>query len=292
MNVTPAKTVNNETIKDFGAQWTRYTSNAGYYGSTELLADILHPLVELDEIRGRRVAEIGSGTGRIVNMLVEAVSCQHAFEPSRAFQVLQRNTELYRERINMCTALARTCQRARISTSSSDGVLHHIEEPKPVVNAAFRALRPAGQSSGSTAAREGSMCVWCGGSECSLSAAGFLLSLVAKLGAVKGRTSFWRRSAGSDARVFGHHLCQASWHRANGHLRIEPRHAYYSRAEVLQLLESCGLYRYACIIDMATADRTSKPEPVVTAGDATAGWSTDALERVDFRSRNAAGRVP
>ena len=81
-----------QTIDDFGSQWLRYRDNEGYYGSLELFEDILSPLLKPDEVKGCRVAEIGSGTGRIVNMLL-AAGAKHviAVEPSDAFEVLCRN---------------------------------------------------------------------------------------------------------------------------------------------------------------------------------------------------------
>jgi predicted RNA methylase len=41
-----------------------------------LLADIVEPLVPLAEIAGKKVAEIGAGTGRIVAMLYAAGPAQ------------------------------------------------------------------------------------------------------------------------------------------------------------------------------------------------------------------------
>ncbi len=135
------------TIADFGEQWMRYRNNPGYYGSVELLADFFGPLLELDTVRDRRVADIGSGTGRIVNMLLDAgASHVHAVEPSKAYFVLLENTATRRERV--------TCMRARGESLPPDleldlvvsmGVLHHIPEPSAVVAAAHRALRPGGQ---------------------------------------------------------------------------------------------------------------------------------------------------
>ena len=36
-----------QTIADFGEQWTRYTDNDGFYGSTELLKDIFDTEFEI-----------------------------------------------------------------------------------------------------------------------------------------------------------------------------------------------------------------------------------------------------
>lgn len=134
------------TIEDFGDQWTCYRDNDGYYASMELLADIIEPLLPIAEIRGKRVADIGSGTGRIVNMLLDA-GAQHviAVEPSAAFDVLRANVR----NPDAVTMLHATGERLPPSDDLdlvvSIGVLHHIPNPAPVIRAAYTALRPGGR---------------------------------------------------------------------------------------------------------------------------------------------------
>ena len=134
-----------KTIKDFGEQWLRYRDNEGYYGSRELLYDILSPFLKQEDIKDCRVAEIGSGTGRIVNMLLSA-GARHviAVEPSDAFEVLTENI-LDPEKV---TCLKITGDQlpafGNLDYIFSIGVLHHIPDPAPVVEAAFKALRPGG----------------------------------------------------------------------------------------------------------------------------------------------------
>jgi hypothetical protein len=60
------------TIRDFGEQWIRFPSSEGFYASLELLDDLLGPLLPREVLRNARIADIGSGTGRIVNMLLAA----------------------------------------------------------------------------------------------------------------------------------------------------------------------------------------------------------------------------
>jgi len=133
------------TINDFGEQWLKYPDNEGYYGSLELFSDILSPFLEPKDIKNCRVAEIGSGTGRIVNMLLEA-GVQHivAVEPSDAFVVLVRNIR----NSEKVTCLKITGDQLppyeNLNYIFSIGVLHQIPDPKPVVEAAFKALRPGG----------------------------------------------------------------------------------------------------------------------------------------------------
>ena len=81
-----------QTIADFGQQWTAYRDNAGYYGSLEMFRDMFGPLLSPEDLAGRRVLEIGSGTGRIAGMLLAAgVAHVTAVEPSAAFDVLREN---------------------------------------------------------------------------------------------------------------------------------------------------------------------------------------------------------
>ena len=81
------------TVKDFGAQWTLWRENDGYYASTDMFRDLFEPLLHVDALRGRFVAEIGSGTGRIVNALLDlGVREIVAVEPSDAMAVLRNNT--------------------------------------------------------------------------------------------------------------------------------------------------------------------------------------------------------
>lgn len=135
------------TIADFGDQWTRYRDNEGYYGSAELLADILEPLVPLEELRGIRVAEIGAGTGRIVSMLLDAgVAEVTALEPSDAFDVLVENTASRADRVRCIRARGEDLPREPpFDLVVSIGVLHHIPDPLPVLRAAREALRPGGR---------------------------------------------------------------------------------------------------------------------------------------------------
>ena len=135
----------NETIKDFGDQWLKYTDNEGYYGSLELLSDILSPFLTPDEISGCRVAEIGSGSGRIVNMLLEA-GANHiiAVEPSDGFEVLCHNIPQPEKVTCLKIKGDQLPAYGNLDYIFSIGALHHVLDPAPVVEAAFKALRPGG----------------------------------------------------------------------------------------------------------------------------------------------------
>jgi len=134
-----------QTLKDFGDQWIRYRDNEGYYGSLELFSDIISPFLKPEDIRGCEVAEIGSGTGRIVNMLLEA-GAKHviAVEPSDAFEVLRNNIKETEKVTFLKITGDQLPPYGDLDYIFSIGVLHHIPNPEPVVEAAFKALCPGG----------------------------------------------------------------------------------------------------------------------------------------------------
>ena len=134
-----------QTIKGFGDQWLRYRDNEGFYGSLELLSDILYPFLISDDIRNCNVAEIGSGSGRIVNMLLKS-GARHiiAVDPSEAFEVLCRNIEQPEKVTCLKIAGEQLPAYGDLDYVFSIGVLHHIPDPAPVVEAVFKALRPGG----------------------------------------------------------------------------------------------------------------------------------------------------
>jgi SAM-dependent methyltransferase len=141
------KKLTSRTIDDFGDQWSRYTNNDGYYGSSDLLADVFGPLLAPEVVKGKTVLEIGSGTGRIVQMLLRAGAAHvTAVEPSRAMSVLKENTSSCAERVTYLQ-----CRGDELPGEPSQdfvvsiGVLHHIPEPQPVVAAAYRILEPGGK---------------------------------------------------------------------------------------------------------------------------------------------------
>src|SRR3954471_6317266 len=88
------------TIADFGEQWTAYPDTDGFFGSPALFNDFFNPLVFDRDVAGCRVAEIGAGGGRFVNVLAPGASAHIvAVEPSDAFRVLQENTVQFRNQI-------------------------------------------------------------------------------------------------------------------------------------------------------------------------------------------------
>ncbi len=136
-----------KTINDFGEQWERYTDDDGYYASLEYFDDILEPLQSSQDYKGQTVLDIGSGSGRIVNMILDA-GAKHIFalEPAKAaFETLKQNTKDRAEKITYLNSQGDEIPKdVSVDRIVSMGVLHHIPDPDPVMTAAYSALKPKG----------------------------------------------------------------------------------------------------------------------------------------------------
>lgn len=142
--------LDDKTIQDFDDQWTRYSDNEGWYGSLELFQDIVSPLINADDIRGKRVVDIGSGTGRIVGMLLKAgASHVDAVEPAEgAFARLEENVDAMERgsSVNCINARGDAWEIAEPADYVfSIGVIQFIPEPADTVKRCFDALKPGGE---------------------------------------------------------------------------------------------------------------------------------------------------
>lgn len=135
------------TVDDFGDQWSRYTDNSGYYGSQAMFSDIVCPLLHVEDFVGKTVVDVGSGSGRIVNMLCTAGAGKvFAVEPSvDAFAVLKTNSAAHAERITYLNVSGEEVPAVDADLVLSIGVIHHIPGPDATVRACYDALRPGGR---------------------------------------------------------------------------------------------------------------------------------------------------
>lgn len=140
--------IDGKTIGDFGVQWRNFGDTNGWWSKAEgQLLDQFGPLLGIEDLKDKNVADIGSGMGRIVSNLIE-LGCAHvtAIEPSpEAFAVLKRNTEIYADKITYINAQGDEIPKGNFDLVLSLGVLHHIVDPAPVVRAAHAALGDGGK---------------------------------------------------------------------------------------------------------------------------------------------------
>ncbi|MBO6538856.1 MAG: class I SAM-dependent methyltransferase [Rhizobiaceae bacterium] len=135
------------TITDFGDQWQRFRDNDGYYASNEMFADIVAPFLTPADFENSKVAELGSGSGRIVGMLLKAgASHVTAVEPSDAFYVLEENLgKAEGEQVTLIHDTAERLPEGEYDFVLSIGVIHHIPEPDPAIARAFGCLKKGGR---------------------------------------------------------------------------------------------------------------------------------------------------
>jgi SAM-dependent methyltransferase len=143
-------TLDDQTIRDFDEQWTRYSDNEGWYGSLALFQDMVTPLIDANDLSGKRIVDIGSGTGRIVGMLLDAgAGSVIAVEPAEgAFQKLRSNVA------KMKNGEKVTCINERGDKWSIDvpadyvfsiGVIQFIPEPQSTVQRCFDSIKAGGE---------------------------------------------------------------------------------------------------------------------------------------------------
>lgn len=139
--------IDDKTIRDFGTQWSAWRDNDGYYASPELFEDMVGALVDVVELKGKTVADIGSGTGRIVHMLLDAGAGEvTAVEPSDAFGVLKTNTAARADRIHYVHGTAADLtDHDHFDWIFSIGVIHHIADPGPTLRTCHKCLAPSGR---------------------------------------------------------------------------------------------------------------------------------------------------
>lgn len=134
-----------DTIGDFGRQWESYTENTGYYASTDALVSLFGPLLNAQDIQGKRVADVGAGTGRYSHILCELGAAEIlAVEPSSAFDILKKNTAMCRG-IRYLQTTADQIPPDGFDTIFCIGVLQFIADPVPALQSMGRALHPDGR---------------------------------------------------------------------------------------------------------------------------------------------------
>ena len=135
-----------KSIDDFGEQWTHFTDNTGYYGNIEVLQDICGPLLDISHFKQKSVIDIGAGTGRLTNLLIESgASHVYSLEPSAAFEALKVNTASNKEKITYLNLDGSEIPESiNYDYAISIGVLHHIPNPIPTIKSAIKSLKSGG----------------------------------------------------------------------------------------------------------------------------------------------------
>lgn len=146
MNKVTNSTLGAQTIRDFGKQWIAYPENEGAYASLDTLKDLVAPF-DIKNFENSVVADIGSGSGRIVNMLL-GCGARHiyAVEPSDAYTVLKENTSQQCSKITYLNIPGDEFNERDLDYVVSFGVIHHIPDPGPTMRAIHASLKSGGKA--------------------------------------------------------------------------------------------------------------------------------------------------
>ncbi|MCW8914929.1 MAG: class I SAM-dependent methyltransferase [Magnetovibrio sp.] len=136
----------NKTINDFGRQHETYNEYSGFYGSVDILADTLGPLMSPEDFAGKDVLDLGAGTGRWMhtfhNLGAKNIT---AIEPSSAINVARANTE-HLGNITYHHVPGDKIPDGQHDYVFSFGVVHHIPDPDPVMKRVYEVLKPGGKA--------------------------------------------------------------------------------------------------------------------------------------------------
>ena len=136
-----------KTVEDFGDQWSHFTKSEGLYGEPKFLEDIFGPLVNIQEIKGKNILDIGSGTGRICEMLLKnGAAFVYGLEPSkRAFSVMKKNLKSFDKFKGINVFGDQIPSNLKLDIITSIGVIHHIKDPLSTLESARMALKQKGK---------------------------------------------------------------------------------------------------------------------------------------------------
>jgi SAM-dependent methyltransferase len=139
--------IGDSTIRDFGIQWQAFSRIDAWSISDELFTSITPPFVSSEDLKGKKIAEIGAGSGNMTLQLLSASPRQLiAVEPSKAMHVLKNNTAEYSEHMLYIYDTGENLPSdLDLDWIFSIGVIHHIPDPGPTIKAAYNALRSGGE---------------------------------------------------------------------------------------------------------------------------------------------------
>ena len=123
-----------ESYEDFGDQFLVDSNVDDYWGSDEMLQDIVHPL-DLSSIEDKIVMEVGSGSGRIIkNLLKYNPKLIISVEPSEAINVAKLNNKHASHKISFKQIKCEELDlKNEVDFCFSLGVIHHIPNAEVAV---------------------------------------------------------------------------------------------------------------------------------------------------------------
>jgi ubiquinone/menaquinone biosynthesis C-methylase UbiE len=133
-----------ESFRDFGDQFLTDKDIGGYWGSIELLKEIVFPF-DLNLIKDKKIMDVGIGSGRISNNLLKyEPSKLVAVEPSEAINVAKDNIKS--DKVEYLNIKGQDINfENEFDYAFALCVLHHIPEYRDVLERIKKSLKPNGK---------------------------------------------------------------------------------------------------------------------------------------------------
>ena len=143
--------VRDQTIADFDYQWSNYGAidrhNEGDFANSQaFLEDVFAPVIDLSEIEGKAICEVGCGHGRLIKMMQAfKPATVYAVEPAEgARRTAEQNLAAF-QNVRFVAQRGDSFDIPKVDFVYSIGVLHHIPEPQPVIDNIFEHLKEGGR---------------------------------------------------------------------------------------------------------------------------------------------------
>ena len=135
-----------DSISDFGKQFKYHNNIDNYWGSLEILKDIVNPF-DLSLIKNKIICEMGVGSGRILKNLIKLSPKKiYAIEPSEAIEIAKKNNENSEVEILFKKISGQMINfKNEIDYIFSIGVIHHIPDAEIVCKKIYESLKPKGK---------------------------------------------------------------------------------------------------------------------------------------------------
>jgi len=135
-----------DSINDFGKQFKYHSEIDDYWGSLEMLKDIVKPF-DLNLVKNKIICEIGVGSGRILKNLIKLSPKKiYAIDPSEAIEIAKKNNEGSEVEILFKKISGQMINfKNEIDYIFSLGVIHHIPEAEIVCKKIYESLKPKGK---------------------------------------------------------------------------------------------------------------------------------------------------
>lgn len=133
-----------ESIEQFNNQWSIYDHD-GISCHEDYFRDILGPLLDINKLNGKNVADIGAGNGRFTEILAQYARHVLSIEPTKtAMENNIAKNQKYKNIIFLNKKAEDLSVPHQVDIGFCIGVLHHIPDMTKALNGILSIIKPGG----------------------------------------------------------------------------------------------------------------------------------------------------